>query len=266
VSTHILTASYKEKTKVVDGEDPQHWRSIVSGTLFILGLLIIIVSAGSLLMDPQTLPVKKVRVEGDFRRLSPESLQTTVTEVVRGGFFNVNVEIIKESLFQNPWVYQVTVRRIWPDTLSVKVIEQTAVARWGEQGLINSQAEFFAPSKQTFPKNLPVLMGPVDSYALLLGQYVRIRDALAARRLQVSGLTLNDRRAWQFELVKGPSVILGRQDVDRRVARFTDYVTTRLANRLSQIKLIDMRYTNGFAVQWQQTSSGTVESGQENHG
>lgn len=266
MSTHILTASYKEKTKVVDGGNLQRWKSIVTGTLFILALLVLLVSAGSLLMDPQTLPVKKVRVEGDFRRLSPESLQTTVTEVVRGGFFNVNVEMIKESLFQNPWVYKVTVRRIWPDALSVKVTEQTAIARWGEQGLINLQAEFFAPPKETFPKNLPVLMGPGDSYAILLEQFIQIRDALAARRLQVSGLTLNDRRAWQFELVNGPLVILGRQDVDRRVERFTDYVTTRLANRLSQIKSIDMRYTNGFAVQWQKSSSDIVELGQENHG
>jgi cell division protein FtsQ len=45
-------------------------------------------------------------------------------------------------------------------------------------------------------------------------------------------------------------VLLGREWVESRLARFTQTYTRVLANRIGEIKRIDLRYPNGFAVAW----------------
>src|SRR5882762_978967 len=42
-----------------------------------------------------------------------------------------------------PWVDAVSVHRAWPRGLNVRVIEQTASARWCERGLRNTRGELF---------------------------------------------------------------------------------------------------------------------------
>ncbi|MFQ5659093.1 MAG: cell division protein FtsQ/DivIB [Gammaproteobacteria bacterium] len=266
MNTQFLMAQYDADLPEIDGREHYSSGRLVAGLFFISVMSALLVWGVRTLMDPETLPVRNVRIQGEFRHLSPEALQSIVTGVVRGGFFNVNVETIRNVLFQNPWVHRVTVRRVWPDSLSVQVMEQTAIARWGEQGLINSHAELFSPDKRTFPVNLPVFTGPADTYSLLLDRFMQIRSALKRSNLKIAGLTLNDRGAWAFKLVDGPTVILGRKNVSNRVERFARYTSSALGNKLKQIEIVDLRYTNGFAVRWRQERSFRLESGQDNHG
>ena len=47
---------------------------------------------------------------------------------------------------------------------------------------------------------------------------------------------------------------LGRRDIDERLYRFFDVVAPALANELKRVAYVDLRYTNGFAVGWRDTS------------
>jgi len=251
------------------GEHRNEWHDLnrtITGLFFFIILVVLIVWGRSVLMHPQTLPIKNVRIEGEFRQLSPGTLQTIVAGAVKGGFFNVNVEAIQNALYRNPWVYEVTVRRLWPDGLSVQVTEQTAVARWGDQGLINASAVFFAPEQQTFPEHLPVFNGPENTWSLLFNRYVQVRELLDTRAAGVKSLTLDDRWAWSFILEHGPRIHLGRRDVTDRLERFVNFVYPGIEKRFDHIEVVDMRYTNGFAVKWKNNSSENIQPEQKNHG
>ncbi len=73
--------------------------------------------------------------------------------------------------------------------------------------------------------------------------------------MQLVQLKLNDRRAWTFVLNNDLRVIVGRTHIDERVTRFIHYVPLGLKEKLAQAKQIDMRYTNGFAVQWNESKT-----------
>ncbi|MEX2354049.1 MAG: hypothetical protein WD709_07670, partial [Gammaproteobacteria bacterium] len=77
---------------------------LFSGLVFTLAVIGLLGFGAMKLMDPATLPVRHVSVSGDFIHLSPFSLERRVSDVVRGGFFNVNVDTIKQTLIQEPWV------------------------------------------------------------------------------------------------------------------------------------------------------------------
>ena len=232
------------------------------GLIFSVLLVAIFVYGGWQLMNPATLPIKHVSIEGEFRHLVPAMLEGTVSKVVRGGFFNVNVDTIQETLLQEPWVKHVAVRRIWPDAIAVHVQEQIAFARWGDDGLLNGEAEFFAPAKETFPVSLPLLRGPENSESLLLEYFERLSTMLGNSALKVSEITLNERRAWLVVLDNGLIIKLGKQSINERLEKFSRYVLFQLAESLNQIAMVDMRYTNGFALSLK-SDFPIVKSGQK---
>ena len=234
-----------------------HANSLLGGLMAVLVTTVIV--AGSLwMMKPTTLPIKQVHIEGEFLRLDTNRMQELVSDKVRGGFFNINVAAIRNTLIALPWVKEVSVHRIWPDGLRVVVNEQTAVVKWKETGLLNDQGHYFAPEKDSFPNGLPVLEGPEDSQELLLKRLKLLKQFYG---LSVVRLRLNERRAWQFQLDSGLSVVLGRKDFESRIDRFVHVVIKNLGEKLSQAREIDMRYTNGFAVRWKQRAIENIESG-----
>ena len=74
------------------------------------------------------------------------------------------------------------------------------------------------------------------------------------------------RRAWQVQFDHGPLLRLGRQDLDRRLQRFAGVVSTQLHGLLGHMQSVDMRYTNGFAVQWNPDYKPNLQPGREAYG
>ena len=220
------------------------------GTLLVLVVFSLLIWGGVHLSNPDTLPIKQVRIEGDFTRLSPVDLQLLVTDKVRGGFFSLNVDAVRLALLNEPWVSEVTVQRVWPDGLRVIVIEQVPVVRWGEAGLLNDVGEYFAPELSTIPSNLPKLTGPSGTEVMLLERYNNMQAEVQAIGLNIASVTLDERRAWSFYLTNGIKIVLGRRDFEQRFERFLNLIPTTLSGRVDQTESIDMRYTNGFAIKW----------------
>ena len=69
-------------------------------------------------------------------------------------------------------------------------------------------------------------------------------------RLNISSVTLNDRRAWFFDLENGIRVKIGRYAFDDRLDRFLKFIPTLIPDRINEIESIDLRYTNGLSVLW----------------
>ena len=214
-----------------------------------------IVWAGYYVFDPGTLPIKQVRIEGEFRNLSTIALQDLVRNEVKGGFFNIDVAAVRRALLAEPWVRDVSVHRVWSDSLQVFVTEQVAMARWNDSGLLNKSGELFVPDKNTFPTDLPVLRGPDGTQEMMMNKYFDLYKKLEPLVLKITVLQLDDRRAWSFETENGLRVVLGRKDFEERVTRFVDLMPVSLDTKLNDVQMIDMRYPNGFAVRWRQVDT-----------
>jgi cell division protein FtsQ len=213
--------------------------SICSGTFLVVEHL----------MKPSTLTIKNVKVEGEFINLEPEDLKSLVSKEVRGGFFNVNVDEIKQVLLNEPWINNVLVMRIWPDTINVKISENVAVARWQDKGYLNREGGIFSPEK-VIQLNLPVLSGPAESEHMLLTKYKKLQEVLEHTGFGVTGLELSDRLAWEINTDRDIQLLVGRDDFDKKIDIFLEHVYPNLHKKIESVELIDMRYTNGFSVKW----------------
>ncbi len=202
------------------------------------------------LQDPETLPVRKVRIESPMKQVTQDALRAVIEAHARRGFLGLDVDAIRHELEAMPWVYHATVRRGWPDVLVVRVEEEQAVARWGSRGLLNRYGDLFQPDEREGALALPNLMGPSGTEKIVAEKYRQMVDMLTPLGLKVERLTMDERRAWSVELSNGLQMVLGRDDTHLRLLRFVRVYAGVLKPRLDAIDGIDLRYTNGFAVRW----------------
>lgn len=207
-------------------------------------------------------PVARVVVNGEFERVSADALEAAMRPYLGRGFLAAPLDRIQRKVREIPWVASARVSRRWPDTLEVTITEEQPAARWGEAGLLNPQGRLFVRHASHVPAELPRLNGPEGTEAVVAERYVAIQEELLQRGLSLAALELDGRGAWTFQMSNGIQVRLGSLDVDVRLARFYAALDRVLAGVAEDVRYIDMRYTNGFAVGWKQ-SRGTPPAGDD---
>lgn len=204
------------------------------------------------LSEPQHLPVRVVRVQGELQHVSQQEVRAAVLPYVQQGFLRIDIANVRAALEQLPWVYSVEVRRTWPDVLQVNLKEQQVLALWGEGGLVNPQGNIFRPVETVQTEGLPVLQGPEGTSVMLTAHFIELQRALTQLGLTISNVTLDERRAWRITLDNRVELMLGRSEHPERVERFIRAYPRILGPRIGTVARVDLRYTNGFAVQWRE--------------
>lgn len=227
----------------------------ITGLLLIAMLVLIVSLAKHGLSDPYRFPLDVVEVKGDFRYLDKQQLQLAMAPHVEGGFFTVDVNVIRAVAEELPWVQKATVKRVWPATLRIQIEEQQAIARWGEQGYLNRDGEPFFPKQINLSLKLPALAGPEGHELNVLDNFHRVTRKLAPLGIQVTRMELDSRRAWHLQVGEGVLLELGRADTRERLQRFISAYSTVFAGRIEDLRRVDLRYSNGFSVYWQQLAS-----------
>jgi cell division protein FtsQ len=224
-----------------------------AGALVALALAVLAYAGGRVLVESPVFLLKTIVVGGELDRVERRDIVNALQGRVKGTFFTVDLESVR-SLFEGiPWVRRAELRRRWPDCLEVRIEEQVALARWGQQKresqLVNAQGELFRGQSD---QALPVLAGPAGSEAEVARRYVAFRDALARLDLAPAQVLLTSRLAWQMKLSNGLSLQLGRDSdrdrVEDRLARFVSAYPQTLARTRQRIDYVDLRYPNGFAI------------------
>lgn len=230
------------------------------GSMAVLALALGVLGAtGYLLRGFASWPVQSVRVAGDFEHLSRTALEDVIGGHAGRGFFQIDLGEVRRAALELPWVKDVSIRRVWPDSLHVAVIEREAVARWGSGGLLDADGELFRPQEGAPQADLPVLRGPRGSQALLLRRYREFTQALTPAAGAIRELTRDARGAWRLRLARGTELVLGREPSLDRLTEFAHVLGTALEKRGAQIERADLRYASGFAVRWREASTLDVE-------
>ena len=242
-----MTSSAQAKPKIKARQRPPSV-TVIGFSLMLLatlgGLALVAVS----LSDPAALPIRKIMVEGNFNHLTTERIEARVVEAVNVGFFRLDVDEIREMLLDEPWIFDATIRRVWPGTLRVSIVEQNPVAYWGSNALLNQFADIFVPLEQEIPLGLVRLNGPVGSESEVLERYQFISGLLAENRLRPAAVHLSERHAWTVTLNDGHRIVIGRREFEHRLRRFAFAYEQGLKAFWHRIGSVDLRYTNGFAV------------------
>lgn len=194
---------------------------------------------------PGLFPLHSVRLEAAPQRVVAEDVLQTVRRNVDGNFFTVDIERLRQGLEQVPWVRSVTIRREFPDRLTVRLEEHEALARWNGSALVNTHGEVYAASSE---QSLPEFIGQDGTSAEMTERFHAFGAQLQPLGLQIAHLGLTPRHAWRIGLSNGMVLELGREEMQQRLARFIAVYPYSLAAMAGSVRYVDLRYRNGFAI------------------
>ena len=195
-------------------------------------------------------PISAIAMDGSFQRVSPGQIEKAVAPFAQTGFLSANLDDIQRAIESVPWVDHARVQRRWPNSLHVTLTEETAVARWGDAGLLNTRGQVFVREATHVPAELPRLSGPDGTQLQVAQRYLAAQGRMLEAGMRIAALRLDERGGWEIDLDSGVTVRLGRRDVDARLDRFIRTASQVIAHRVTEITYVDMRYSNGFAIGW----------------
>ena len=214
-------------------------------TVLLLAGLVWIVGFGI-----KKIPIKYVRTEGVFQYLSKDEIKVALQPLVTTGFFDADMQAIHQAVSGLTWVDTVTVKRVWPDAIDIKIREKKPYVRWGLHRLVSARGEIIIPKNIDEFKALPLLQGPELQQVKTLEIMKGVNTALADQSMKMAEFTINDRWAWKIKLTTGLEILLGRNEQLKKLQRFLKTLEVLGQEQVERMAIVDLRYPNGYAVSW----------------
>lgn len=199
-------------------------------------------------------PLTRIVVGGEFKHLQKEELANLVNGQIDGGFLSMNLNQLREQLQGHPWVHEVSIRREWPSTLKVEVVEEVPIARLGKQGFLNRLGDQLEIADNSNLRSLPVLRAEFGTTQDMIQQYQLLAELLIPINLKLTELQRDSVGAWQAATAPGIRLILGRDEVAEKIRRLVIVWQSGLSLQSDNIETIDLRYPNGLAVSWKESA------------
>lgn len=235
--------------------DSPHW-SFWVGVAFFVSVIIAICSLSWVVTQnmyaDETAPVTSVVISGEMPYTKNQDIEEVIDVDNLSNFFNVDVNHIREKVATLPWVYSVSVRKKWPNEIKVYVVDQTPIAYWNGDFLLNHHGVAFQADIARIEHPLPSFFGPEGSEDIALENYSNLSGLLSFNDLSIDELMLSERHSWQLTLNDGVVLNIGRKDRIERIQRFLDVYPKIKADKKAeqQVDYVDLRYGTGLAVGW----------------
>lgn len=196
--------------------------------------------------EPRLLPVRHIKMDTQVERVDLAALQQRILPHIRG-FFSTNAMALKQDILKDPFIDEVIIKRIWPDTLLVSLKELTIIASWGDKEAVSSKGDVL-PVKVDPDKHLPIFLGPSGQAAKILEQYNAFVTILRPFNMSISEINLNLRQSWQITLDNGLRILLGRKDLIEHLNSFVSVYPKLKKIHGENLESVDLRHSNGISV------------------
>ena len=197
-------------------------------------------------------PVQRYLVRGDFTQAERHSVEIALHDVKREGIFSTHLDDIKYLLADIPWARDLTLRRVWPDTIEIGIHRAQPIARWGQHRYVSAAGKLL-DLPGTY-EDMPIFSVAVDSPQQTLNLYRLLDQIFARQQLEVSRLQQTAVGEWIATLSadkqKSIDVYLGAEQINQRAHRFLLLYRRVLATGDRSVSYVDARYASGLAVRF----------------
>ncbi|KEY90558.1 cell division protein [Candidatus Photodesmus katoptron] len=236
------------------GVAPYFQQHIIGGLFFLMVLLSIIFLLYlvlSWMWDDNRLPLSRMVLEGDLNHVTVGDIQHAFNKLESiGTFMSQDIKVLQDIISSIPWVSHAAIRKQWPDTIKIFLIEHNVEAIWNEDVLLSTKGDFFNADITQLKGKLVRLHGPKGSSQEVLDIYYKITPFLKSLGLKIHSIGLDERRAWHLILDNGIRLELGKKSLSKRINRFLRLYTNLGTDTSQNISYVDLRYDTGAAIGW----------------
>ena len=243
MSTRPLDCDLGERVLPRPARHPRREVRALLAVMIALGVALPIVTGVA------TFPVQSVRISGEFVRISNADIERAVKPLLARSLLGIDLDELRRAALMVPGVREATVRRVWPGSLEIWVIERIAVARWASGGYLEIDGTHFTvPDDDAPAASLPVLAGPEGSQRRVLDLHVALERVLAPLGTPLVATELSRRGVLYATLRDGPRLVMRPEAVMRNVGTYAKTLVTVTAGHFHGVERVDFRYPTGFAV------------------
>lgn len=218
--------------------------------VFVVVPLAVAIGVYNWIQNPKNLMITSIDVSGDLRVLDKTQLEPVIEPFINTNLYLLDVEGLEKAIENITWVNSASMTKIWPTKLVVKIFEQKPVAYWGDEKMLADNGEIIEGVLENRNDALPVLFSPRVKGKNLATNYLKVRHWMKGIPFKVVEFKEDTRGSWKVKLENGLTLKIGRNQQQKRIKRFMVGYEQRLADVIDKVKAVDLRYTNGFAVQW----------------
>ncbi len=232
------------------------WKPVV-WSLLITVPLIAVVGTYKWIQNPENLTIKTVEVTGELKILDKQQLQPLIESFAKTNLYLLDDKGLEKEIENIPWVHSASMTHVWPDKLIVKIFEQQPVAFWGDDAMLAENGEIIKAVLADKKSNLPLLYSPDGKGRNMATGFLKIREMMKGFPLKLVEFKEDARGSWQIKLENDMSLKIGREHQEKRLKRFMIAYKESLKGVISKVSVVDLRYTNGFAIKWKKGLSAS---------
>ncbi|WP_298438669.1 FtsQ-type POTRA domain-containing protein [Geobacter sp.] len=268
VKTRIKPANSANRVK--RERKPINWRPLIArGSRFVCGALLVAV-AGILCYEGYRF-ASRVRINvlqletievSKLRHLTRDEVIAESGAKAGDSMLGLRLRRIGEQLAKNPWIEKVQVRRYFPHTLAIEVVERepVAVVNMGFLYYMDAKGELFKPLTHGDSLNYPVITGVTEddltrdpdgtrrSLTAAVGLMGLLQKSQAFSLADVSEIHIDKGFGFTlFTAAGGVPVRLGNDGFDVKLARLAR-IYGELKGELLAVQYIDLDYHDKIIV------------------
>lgn len=252
----ILPRFMRRSIRFVQGLTPARVLASRSARIAALGLLVV---AGSGFLISKTenslaasatsymgLNASKLVVNGN-KNLDMNILQARLATQLGSSLFSFKVDEARNEVLNDPWVKSAKVRKVYPDTIVVDVVERQPVALWQSKGEVHLIArDGFVISKAGVKHmHLPQVVG--EGANMAAAEFLSIISRFPDIAGKASAYVRVAERRWNVRLHDGPQILLPEADWQMALNELQKLQTQKeLLDR--DIVQIDMRLSDRLVI------------------
>lgn len=193
-----------------------------------------------------------------------ETLNKVMAEKEAGSFFTAVLPELKDSAMQQDWISQVDIERKWGEGIVITALPREAIARFGSEHLIDSQGKVYKPVSESelLQPGLIMLQGDADQSTLIMQQMQQVNQWFAPLDMQVEDLVLTPRMTWAIKFNNGMRIIVDNEHTSQKLMNLSQLLQNQLADKKENIAAADLRYKNGFVIDWKAQVEQTTVAAQ----
>ena len=236
------------------------WGSIVFLVCVIAGLSHAFTQFKTWATNDKTLPITSLVLTGAHDDISTANInEVLLRQKSKLNFFTLDINAIQLELEDLPWVYSVSIRKEWPDTIKIHIVEQSIVAIWNNKALLNRFGEVIDVSPEGMKKDFVSLSGKDDYAHLTLDLYNKLLQLIKVSKFSIAELSNDGRNATEILLKNGILLKLGKEQKLDRIQRFLAvFPLIERGYNIETISYVDLRYDTGVSIGWKKLNKTKI--------
>ncbi len=263
-----------------DSSNRSGWEVVISRLLL---TLLVVLFVADWLLQPDKFQIEEIQVYGESGHGGDEQVKKVVRHALDGNFFSLNLERLEYEIEQLPWVFSASLRRKWPSTIAVNVVEAELAARWGTDKWLSLAGDLVVrkANEKWDHSAMTQLNGPEDQVEVVWDTFQQWSGKFAALGLSLDALSLSPTGLLDFRIsVAAPvlqdesgnpddraadtaadvTLIVEVRNSQERVQRFLEALDLWLLARFPEMESVDLRYPNGFAIGWRDRGTASAST------